>query len=187
MICWSPEPEDLQHLNQVCPNIKSLKLLMNDKEIYEMAKIMEEMDWEIAQLEIHHVNSDFVSLGINRLCVTFAHCLVSLKLTILDRLTWHSIQIIADYCQELKLFHLDIWDKIIFDNNENLQKNGIFAKLEDLKIKCEDYTDPLPEIVTEFFLKNEFGALKNLQITAHLSWLNDEKFTNLWSLSNLQR
>ena len=65
-MCWTPEPEDLQHLNQVCPNIKSLKLLMNDKEIYEMAKIMEEMDWEIAQLEIHHVNSDFVSLGINR-------------------------------------------------------------------------------------------------------------------------
>ena len=80
MTSWCPNKEDLLHLQATCPNIKSLKLLMNDKDIYDLAKILEEdcIDFDICQLEIHHINPNFVSTGINRLCVTFANSLVSL-------------------------------------------------------------------------------------------------------------
>ena len=78
---------------------------MNDKDILNMAKLLDEdcIDFDICQLEIHHINPDFVSTGINRLSVIFANSLVSLKLTILDHLSWHSIQIIGKYCLELKV------------------------------------------------------------------------------------
>ena len=58
MTSWCPNKEDLLHLQVTCPNIKSLKLLMNDKDIYDMAKILEEdcIDFDICQLEIHHIN-----------------------------------------------------------------------------------------------------------------------------------
>ena len=38
---------------------------MNDKDIYDLAKILEEdcIDFDICQLEIHHINPDFVSTG----------------------------------------------------------------------------------------------------------------------------
>jgi len=105
MTSWCPTKEDLLHLQTTCPNIRSLKLLMNDKDILNMAKLLDEdcIDFDICQLEIHHINPDFVSTGINRLSVIFANSLVSLKLTILDHLSWHSIQIIGKYCLELKV------------------------------------------------------------------------------------
>ena len=75
MRSWCPTKETVFHLQEVCPNIKSFKLLMNDKDIYEMAKLLEDncIDFEIGQLEIHHINPDYVSMGINRFCVTFAN------------------------------------------------------------------------------------------------------------------
>ena len=186
MESWCPSEEELLHLNLVCPYLKSMKLLMTDSDLFEMAKVIEETcDWDIGQLEIHHINTDYVSQGINRLCVTFSHCLVSLKLTILDKMSWHSIQVIGRYCQELKLFHLDIWDKIIaYDDEPNEMK---FMKLEDLKIKCEDYTEPLQAFVVKYFLKNRESSLKMVQIIAHLSWLTDESFSQLWSEKNLEK
>ena len=178
-------------MNTIFPNIKSLKLLMKDTDIYETAKYLEEhCDWELGQLEIHHINPDFISLGINRICVTFAHSLVSLKLTILDRISWHSIAVIGKYCTELKIFHLEIWDRLMTSNDEtwgNVDLGGSYPKLEDLKLKFEDYSDPMAEFVPSYFLRNNCSTLKIVQLIAHLSWLDDVKFQNLWSDNNKKR
>ena len=60
--------------------------------------------------------------GINRLAVTFANTLTSLKLTILDSLSWHSIEMIGKFCSELRLFHLELWDRIFTDNVQEINK-----------------------------------------------------------------
>ena len=60
--------------------------------------------------------------GINRLAVTFANTLTSLKLTILDSLSWHSIEMIGKFCTELRLFHLELWDRIFTDNVQEINK-----------------------------------------------------------------
>ena len=191
MTSWCPNKEDLLHLQATCPNIKSLKLLMNDKDIYDFAKILEEdcIDFDICQLEIHHINPNFVSTGINRLCVTFANSLVSLKLTILDHLSWHSIQIIGEYCHELKIFHLEVWNTIVWSREDEtrLTNEKSFPKLEDFKLKCEDYTEPIPEFVIKYFLQSEHSNLNIVQICVHLSWLTDEVFPSLWSIGNLMK
>ena len=164
---------------------------MNDKDIYDLAKILEEdcIDFDIGQLEIHHINPDFVSTGINRLCVTFANSLVSLKLTILDHLSWHSIQIIGEYCHELKIFHLEVWNTIVSSREDEtrITNEKSFPKLEDFKLKCEDYTEPIPEFVIKYFLQSEHSNLNIVQICVHLSWLTDEVFPSLWSIGNLMK
>ena len=123
---------------------------------------------------------------------TICNSLVSLKLTTLDHLSWHSIQVIGKYCHELKIFHLEVWNTIIWSReDESVTTNQIdhrsFPKLEDLKLKCEDYTEPIPEFVIKYFLQSEHSNLNIVQICLHLSWLTDENFPNIWSICNLTK
>ena len=112
--------------------------------------------------------------------------LISLKLTTLDHLSWHSIQIIGKYCHELKIFHLEVWNTIVWSHeDESKLDEDSFPKLEDLKLKCEDYTEPIPEFVIRYFLQSENSNLNIVQICVHLSWLNDENFPTIWSMRNL--
>lgn len=185
---WVPRMSDLEELMTVCPSIRSLKLLMQDRDLLEMSKILEDTcTWEIFELDIHLMNEDFVSMGINRFCVSFANTLTSLKLTILDCLSWHSIEMIGKYCSELKTFHLELWERVIMTSDDNAEGKSFFENLQDLKIKCEDYIEPLEPRVIRAFTKSSSTNVKIIQIIAHLSWLKDEDFTAIWSLPILQR
>ena len=183
---WSPSKSDICHLIHCFPKLKSMKLLMEDTELQKMSDI-EDLPWDLNQLEIHLLTPNIISKGIHRFCVVFSEHLVSLKLTVLDCIAFHSILMIAKYCQKLKIFHLEIWDKLILDNEDLiLAEENYFPKLEDLKVKCEHYTEPLTVNVMKFFMGCNSG-LKIIQYCAHLSWLTDEDFQSLWKLGTLQR
>ena len=66
---------------------------MDDSDLYKIATYLEEnCNWEIEEMEIHLLNPNSNnSIGINRFCVTFGNTMTSLKITILDCLSWHSI------------------------------------------------------------------------------------------------
>ena len=182
---WSPSKNDVKHMVNCFPKLKSMKLLMEDTELHQMSD--QDLPWDLNQLEIHLLTPNIISKGIHRFCVVFSEHLVSLKLTVLDCISFHSILMIAKYCQELKLFHLEIWDKLILDNEDKVStEENYFPKLEDLKVKCEHYTEPLTVNVMKFFMGCNSG-LKIIQYCAHLSWLTDEDFQSLWKLGTLQR
>ena len=166
------------------PMVRSMRLLMDDEDLYESARHLE--DLQLQELEIHLLNPNLNNTtGFNKFCVTFANTLTTLKLTILDCISWHSIEVIGKYCSELRLFHIEIWDRVIMDVQE-LDEERHFEKLQDLKVKCEDYIEPLPPSVMKYFLKCD-SSLKVLQYASHLSWLNDENFQEIWSVPTLQR
>ena len=178
---WSPNKNDIKHLTHCFPKLKSMKLLMEDSELLKLSD--EDLLWDLNQLEIHLLTPSIISKGIHRFCISFSDHLVSLKLTVLDCVSFHSILMIAKHCQELKLFHLEIWEKLILD--EDIIGDNYFGKLEDLKIECEHYTEPLTFNVMKFFMGCH--SLKIVQYFAHLTWLTDEDFQSLWKLSALQR
>ena len=99
--------------------------------------------------------------------------------------------IIGKYCSELRLFHLELWDKIFKDNVQEINKPNTsepyFTKLQDLKINCEDYIEPLHLNMMKYFMNCDSSELKIFQYVAHLSWLNDDNFVALWSHKTLQR
>jgi hypothetical protein len=187
---WTPSLEDMTNLMNTCPLIKSLKLLMDDKDLYKTAKMLEDKcTWDITEMDIHLMTGEFVTIGINRLSVTFAETLTSLKITVLDCLCWHSIEVIGKYCSELKVFHLELWDKVIEveDDDQIGLERPYFSNLQDLKIKCEDYIEPLPRSVMKYFFQCDSHHLKIVQFVAHLSWLKHDNLITSWTLQNLQR
>ena len=95
------------------------------------------------------------------------------------------VEVIAKYCSELKVFHLELWDRVIMDV-QDVDNEPHFLKLQDLKIKCEDYIEPLNSKLMKYFLSCD-SSLKIVQYVGHLAWLNDENFKELWSFSILQR
>ena len=84
MTSWCPNKEDLLHLQATCPNIKSLKLLMKDTDIYDMAKTLEEdcIDFDICQLGAKYLfYSPLIPSKREKKCISFAE-LVLLSLYI---------------------------------------------------------------------------------------------------------
>ena len=83
MTSWCPNKEDLLHLQATCPNIKSLKLLMNDKDIYDLAKILEEdcIDFDICQLGANYLLLFFFSCSLKtrEKYISFAQFIYFLK------------------------------------------------------------------------------------------------------------
>ena len=68
-----------------------MRLLIDDRSL--MLGAFEESDWDIEELEIHLLNMNSISTsGINRLAVSFANTLTTLKITVLDHLCWHSVE-----------------------------------------------------------------------------------------------
>merc|ERR1739836_32354 len=84
---WPPSKNDVKHMVNCFPKLKSMKLLMEDTELHQMSD--QDLPWDLNQLEIHLLTPNIISKGIHRFCVVFSEHLVSLKLTVLDCISFH--------------------------------------------------------------------------------------------------
>ena len=92
--------------------------------------------------------------------------------------SWTVITAIGKYCPNVSSFHLNIWSEDIEDADMIDIEEGHFPSLQDLKIKCEEQVEQIPEVVFFYFFCSA-GDLKIVQYIAPLAWLNHFHFTML--------
>ena len=141
------------------------------------------------------------------LLVTSLTSLSILDITLLDNYSWASIVNIGTVCVSLTKFHLQLWredmtDVSALDLPEDWRLSPTFSNVQvfsqemimnsfltiafdqDLKIKCEEYVEFLPEQVFEHFFQ-QCSNLRVAQLIGPVDWIMHDDILDVFLNNSL--
>jgi len=183
--CWQPGKSTLQRISRMCPQLRTLRVLLDDLNFREL-----ECLGMVEEVEAH-ITWSGLTAGFDIFVGKVGQNLTSLEMTLLDNYSWTTVVTVGLCCPLLNKLHLTLWREDLIDTEAlDLRPSQVpdsqasWGNLQDLKVKCEVYVEFLPEQVFEFFFQ-QCQRLKIVQFIGPIDWIVHEDILDVFHNNSL--